>query len=95
MNTSNRLTSLRGLRTFCIAAECASFRDAAERLYITASAVSHQIKSLEEEFGTFVTPNITPDAQTGNQRGNLHPKIVEHDDHRKAPKDHLDCSIDG
>jgi LysR family glycine cleavage system transcriptional activator len=52
MNTSNRLTSLRGLRTFCIAAECASFRDAAERLYITASAVSHQIKSLEEEFGT-------------------------------------------
>jgi LysR family glycine cleavage system transcriptional activator len=52
MNTANRHTSLRGLRTFCIAAECASFRAAAERLFITASAVSHQIKSLEEEFGT-------------------------------------------
>ncbi len=52
MTTGNRHTSLRGLRTFCIAAECASFRAAAERLFITASAVSHQIKSLEEEFGT-------------------------------------------
>ncbi len=48
---ANRHTSLRGLRTFCIAAECTSFRAAADRLFITASAVSHQIKSLEEEFG--------------------------------------------
>lgn len=52
MTTANRHTSLRGLRTFCRAAECSSFRAAAERLFITASAVSHQIKSLEEEFGT-------------------------------------------
>lgn len=52
MTTANRHTSLRGLRTFCIAAECGSFRAAAERLFITASAVSHQIRSLEEEFGT-------------------------------------------
>lgn len=51
MTTANRHTSLRGLRTFCIAAECTSFRVAAERLFITASAVSHQVKSLEEEFG--------------------------------------------
>ena len=51
MTTSNRKTSLRGLRTFCAAAEQTSFRSAAERLFITASAVSHQIKSLEEEFG--------------------------------------------
>ena len=52
MTTANRHTSLRGLRTFCIAAECTSFRAAADRLFITASAVSHQIKNLEEEFGT-------------------------------------------
>ena len=52
MTTANRHTSLRGLRTFCIAADCTSFRVAADRLFITASAVSHQIKSLEEEFGT-------------------------------------------
>lgn len=52
MATGNRKTSLRGLRTFCAAAEHSSFRSAAERLYITASAVSHQIKNLEDEFGT-------------------------------------------
>jgi len=44
-------TSLRGLRTFSIAARYMSFRAAGEELFITASAVSHQIKSLEEELG--------------------------------------------
>lgn len=43
--------SLRGLRTFCIAARYESFRTAGEELFITASAVSHQIKSLEKELG--------------------------------------------
>ncbi len=47
----NQRTSLRGLRTFCAAAEHGSFREAAESLYITASAVSHQIKNLEQELG--------------------------------------------
>ena len=43
--------SLRGLRTLSIAARCGSFRKAGEELFITASAVSHQIKSLEDELG--------------------------------------------
>ncbi len=43
--------SLRGLRTFCVAARHKSFRTAAEKLFITPSAVSHQIKSLEDELG--------------------------------------------
>ena len=43
--------SLRGLRTFSIAARYGSFRTAGEELFITASAVSHQIKSLEDELG--------------------------------------------
>lgn len=47
----NRSLSLRGLRTFCVAAEQESFRDAADKLYVTASAVSHQVKNLEEELG--------------------------------------------
>lgn len=51
MTPINRNISLRGLRTFCVAAERASFRDAADKLFITASAVSHQIKNLEEELG--------------------------------------------
>ena len=44
-------SSLRGLRTFCVAARYVSFTAAAEELFITPSAVSHQIKSLEEELG--------------------------------------------
>ena len=50
MITKSR-TSLRGLRTFCVAAKHQSFRTAGEKLFITASAVSHQIKNLEEELG--------------------------------------------
>lgn len=47
----NRNLSLRGLRTFCTAAEQNSFRQAADKLFITASAVSHQIRNLEDELG--------------------------------------------
>jgi len=43
--------SLRGLRTFCVAARHESMRTAGEELFVTASAVSHQIKSLEQELG--------------------------------------------
>ena len=43
--------SMRGVRTFCVAARHASFRVAAEELFLTASAVSHQIKKLEDELG--------------------------------------------
>jgi len=42
---------MRALRAFCIAAEHGSFRLAAENLYLTASAVSHQIKQLEDTLG--------------------------------------------
>ena len=48
---SKSKVSLRGLRTFCVAARYESFRTASEELFITSSAVSHQIKSLEEELG--------------------------------------------
>lgn len=51
MNTAHRPSSLRALRAFCVAARHESFRKAAEDLHITASAVSHQVKSLEEEIG--------------------------------------------
>ena len=51
MTPINRNLSLRGLRTFCVAAEHASFRETADKLFITASAVSYQIKNLEEELG--------------------------------------------
>lgn len=46
-----RLPSLKFLRTFQIAASRLSFKAAAEELFITPSAVSHQIKTLEEQLG--------------------------------------------
>ena len=51
MTPINRNLSLRGLRTFCVAAENESFRETAEKLFVTASAVSHQIRNLEDELG--------------------------------------------
>ncbi|WP_177168909.1 LysR family transcriptional regulator [Thalassotalea agarivorans] len=44
-------TPIRGLRSFCIAAKCLSFKHAASQLFLTPSAVSHQIKQLEEQLG--------------------------------------------
>lgn len=40
------------MRVFCAAAERESFREAAEALFLTASAVSHQVKQLETALGT-------------------------------------------
>src|SRR6056297_3962935 len=48
---ANARLSIRGLRTFCIAARYKSFRSAGDALFITASAVRHQIKNLEEALG--------------------------------------------
>lgn len=51
MATWNRNVSMRALRAFCVAVERGSFRLAAEDLYLTASAVSHQIRQLEHTIG--------------------------------------------
>ncbi|MBT8084134.1 MAG: LysR family transcriptional regulator [Woeseia sp.] len=40
---------MRGIRTFCAAARHQSFKLAADELFITASAVSHQVRKLESE----------------------------------------------
>ena len=45
------LASIRGLRSFCIAAKCLSFKNAAAELFISPSAISHQVKHLEEQLG--------------------------------------------
>jgi LysR family transcriptional regulator, glycine cleavage system transcriptional activator len=46
-----RLPSLKSLKTFQVAAKLKSFKAAAEELFLTPSAVSHQIKALEEQLG--------------------------------------------
>src|SRR5690606_12514523 len=49
--SSMRLPSLKFLKTFQVAAARSSFKAAADELCITPSAVSHQIKALEEQLG--------------------------------------------
>lgn len=51
--------TFRGLRTFCVAARHLSFKAAAEELFITPSAVSHQIKGLEELLHTELFRRLT------------------------------------
>ena len=46
-----RLPSLKFLKTFQVAAKLQSFKAAAEELFVTPSAISHQIKALEEQLG--------------------------------------------
>src|SRR5450432_4241614 len=46
-----RLPSLKFLKTFQVAARLQSFKAAAEELYVTPPAISHQIKALEAQLG--------------------------------------------
>ncbi|MGC3981905.1 MAG: LysR substrate-binding domain-containing protein [Steroidobacteraceae bacterium] len=46
-----RTPSLKFIKTFLLAAKRQGFKAAADELYITASAVSHQVKALEEQLG--------------------------------------------
>jgi len=48
---TERLPPLNALRCFLVAAECLSFKLAAERLYVTQAAISKQIQSLESHLG--------------------------------------------
>ena len=51
MKTRKSLPPLKSLRAFQIAGRHLSFKDAADELFLTASAVSHQVKNLEEYLG--------------------------------------------
>src|ERR1700733_14735728 len=66
---TGRLPSLNGLRAFEAAARHLSFTIAASELNVTQTAISHQIRRLEEELGIrlFVRKNraltLTPEAR--------------------------------
>ena len=47
----SRPPPLRSLRAFCVAARRRSFKAAADELFLTPSAVSHQMKELEDALG--------------------------------------------
>ena len=48
---SRAMPSLNSLRAFEAAARHLSFRKAAEELHVTPGAISHQVKSLEDQLG--------------------------------------------
>lgn len=50
-NSRDRLPSLRSIEAFACTADLMSFSAAADRLHLTASAVSRRVQSLEEEIG--------------------------------------------
>lgn len=52
MYTGSKKLSLRGLRMFCVAGRHSSFSQAAGELFVSASAISHQIRNLERELQT-------------------------------------------
>ncbi|MEM1091271.1 MAG: LysR substrate-binding domain-containing protein [Pseudomonadota bacterium] len=51
MSNTTRLPALRSLRAFQMAGKHLSFKKAADELFLTASAVSHQVKNLEAFLG--------------------------------------------
>jgi len=51
MNTTKRLPSLRSLKVFQVAGRHLSFKLAADELCISPSAVSHQVRNLEDQLG--------------------------------------------
>ncbi len=51
MGPAGRRISLRGVRAFCAAARHRTMRSAADELFLTPSAISHQVRNLEAELG--------------------------------------------
>jgi LysR family glycine cleavage system transcriptional activator len=78
-----RESSIRGLRVFCAAARHLSFKAAAEELCVTPSAVSHQIKALEERLQAALFERRTRElalTQLGSElRGQIEPLLHELD----------------
>ena len=69
-------TPIRGLRSFCFAAKYLSFKHAADKLFLTPSAVSHQIKDLEEQLGTSLFHRETRSISLTNE-GNKFYKVIQ------------------
>jgi len=49
---NERIPSLRSMQTFCMAARHMSFKAAAAAMFISPSAVSHQVRELERQLGS-------------------------------------------
>lgn len=72
----NQLPSLRSLKSFESAARHLSFKAAAEELNVTPSAVSHQIKNLEDELGFALFKRLNR-ALSLTQAGSAYLEVVQ------------------
>ncbi|MEP7242180.1 MAG: LysR substrate-binding domain-containing protein [Gammaproteobacteria bacterium] len=72
----SRPPPLRNLRAFCIAARHCSFKIAADELYLTPSAVSHQMKELEETLGVRLFERKTRALELTTAGHTLHDEVA-------------------
>ncbi|MBL4785209.1 MAG: transcriptional regulator GcvA [Cohaesibacteraceae bacterium] len=73
--TIQRLPPLNALRTFEVATRHMSFRNAADELCITSTAVSHRIKALEEWLGVKLFNRLTRSLQL-TKEGEVYAPII-------------------
>jgi LysR family transcriptional regulator, glycine cleavage system transcriptional activator len=72
----SRPPPLRNLRAFCIAARHCSFKVAADELFLTPSAVSHQMKELEETLGVRLFERKTRALELTTAGHTLHDEVA-------------------
>ncbi|AWI81830.1 LysR family transcriptional regulator [Parazoarcus communis] len=74
---AERLPPLNALRAFEVAARHLSFRRAAEELSVTPTAISHQIRSLEEHLGVSLFRRLTRALELTPEGEAMLPKLRE------------------
>ncbi len=72
----SRPPPLRNLRAFCIAARHCSFKIAADELFLTPSAVSHQMKELEDTLGVRLFERKTRALELTTAGHTLHDEVA-------------------
>jgi len=72
-----RLPPLNGLRAFEAAARHLSFSKAAEELFVTPAAISHQIKGLEEYLGLSLFRRMTRNVILTDEAQRVLPLLTE------------------
>ncbi len=72
-----RLPTLNGLRAFEAAARYLSFTRAAQALFVSQAAVSHQIKGLEEQLGVSLFRRQTRALELTDAGRRLYPKVQQ------------------
>ena len=76
MDNFNKLPSLNFLNTFETVARHLSFTNAAKELYVTQAAVSHQIRSLENQLGVKLFHRINRKIILSKEGQKLLPSVV-------------------